>query len=62
MMLGEVIRQVVAAPAPVHHELTLQDSVVYPIEAHIDRFRSALFDGAVGNASGKQLVRLDGSG
>jgi hypothetical protein len=46
MMLGEVVGEVVAASAPVNVEVvTLLDSVLDPVEAHVDGFGSVLFDG-----------------
>ena len=35
---------------PVDEELTLDGAVAYPIKAHVNCFRSFLFDGVVGEA------------
>ena len=35
---------------------------MYPIKAHVNRFRSFLFDGVVGKAVGGRFVYLDWSG
>ena len=61
-MLGVVVSQVSDAQLPVYEELTLVCVIPYPIKAHIDRFRSFLFDGVVGKAVGGRVFYLDWSG
>ena len=61
-MLGVVVAKVSDAWLPVDEELTLACAIVYPIKAHVDRFRSFLFDGVVGEAVGGRVVDLDWSG
>ena len=62
MMLGEVISKVVGPSLPMDDKLVLGDAVADPIEAHVDSFGSALFDGVVGYALGTFIVGDDGSG
>ncbi len=62
VMFSEVVSQIVSAAAPVDKELALGDAVSDPVEAHVDGFGAALFDGVVGNARGTGVVGLDGSG
>ena len=62
MMLGVVVTQVSDAQLPVDEDLTLACAIVYPIKAHVDLFRSFLFDGVVGEAVGVRVVDLDWSG
>ena len=47
-MIGVVVANVSDARLPVDEELTLACAIAYPIKAHIDCFRSFLFDGFVG--------------
>ena len=61
MMLGVVVAQVSDAWLPVDEELTLACVIAYPIKAHVDLFRSFLFDGVVGKAFGGRIVNLDWS-
>ena len=61
-MLGVVVAQVSDARLTVDDELTLACEIAYPIKAHVDRFRSFLFDGVVGEAVGGRVVYLDWSG
>ena len=58
MMLGVVVAKVSDARLPVDKELNLACVIAYPIKAHVDRFRSFLFDGVVGKASSR-VVYLD---
>ena len=55
MMLGVVVAQVSDAWLPVHEELTLACAITYQIKAHVNRFRSFLFDGVVGEPSEVEL-------
>ena len=58
-MLGMVFDQVSDARLPVDEELTLACAIAYPIKAHVDRFRSFLFDGVIDKAVGGRVVYLD---
>ena len=62
MMLAVIVAQVSDAGLPVDEELTLACVFVYPIKAHVDRFRSFLLDGVVGEAVGGGVVDLNWSG
>ena len=62
MVLGEVIGIVFEASAPVDEEITLGDAVFDPVEAHVDGFGAALFDGIIGNTGGAGIICLDGRG
>ena len=46
----------------VDQELALACTILYPIKAHVDRFRTCLLDGVVGKAVGDGVVDLDWSG
>ena len=61
-MLGVVVANVSDARLPVDEELTLSCAIAYPVKSHIDRFRSFLFDGVVGEAVGGRVVNLDWRG
>ena len=61
MMLGVIVTQVSDSGLPVDEELTLVCVVVYPIKAHVDRFRLFLFDGVIGKAVSGRVVNLDWS-
>ena len=50
MIFGVVVAKVSDARLPVDEELTLACAITYPIKTHVDRFRSFLFDGVVGEA------------
>ena len=60
-MLGVVVAKVSDARLPVDEELTLACEIAYPIKAHVDRFRSFLLDGVVGEAVDGRVVDLDWS-
>ena len=62
MVLGVIVSQVSDAGLPVDEELTLYCAVAYPIKAHVDRFRSFLFDSVVCESSGGRVVYLGWSG
>ena len=62
MMLGVVVVKVGDTRLPVDEELALACAIAYPIKAHVDRFRSFLLDGVVGEAVGGRVVDLDCSG
>ena len=57
-----LVAQVSDARLPVDEELTLDCAIMYPIKTHVNRFRSFLFDGVVGEAVGGRVVYLDWSG
>ena len=59
MMLDVVVAQVCDDRLPVDEELILDCAIAYPIKAHVDRFRSFLFDGVVGKTIGGRVVYLD---
>ena len=46
VVLGRVVGQIGGARAPVDVELALCLTVLEPVEAHVNRFGVALFDGA----------------
>ena len=56
VMFCVVICNVGAARGPEDSELFLIYSVTDPVEAHVDRFRSLLFDGAVHDAGHCRVV------
>ncbi len=60
--VGERIRFVLFARAPIHVVLALAHAVADPIESHVDCFGAFLFDGVVGNAGGGAIVSLDRRG
>ena len=62
VMLAQVVSLVGGARAPVDTELALLDAVLEPVEAHVNGFRTALFDCAVHDALSAFVVGLDGSG
>ena len=61
-MFGEVICQIIRAGTPIYYELSLFDSVLYPVEPHVHCFGSALSKGAVCNSCGAHIIRLDWCG
>ena len=62
MVLGAIVAQVSDAGLPVDEELTLVCAVAYAIKGHVNRFRSFLLDGVVGEAVGGGVVDLDWRG
>ena len=54
-----IVAQVSDAGLPVYKELTLACAVAYPIKAHVNHFRSFLFDGVVGKTGGGGFFYLD---
>ena len=62
MVLGVIVAQVSDAGLQVYEELNLSCAVVYPIKAHVDRFRSFLLCGVVVKAVGGGVVDLDWRG
>ena len=49
-MLRKVVGEIFFTFAPVDLELLLGNSILYPVETHVDSLGSALLDGIVGNA------------
>lgn len=62
VMLGVVVAKVVAARTPVYQELALVDAVLDPVETHVHGLGLALAYGAVGDASGANIVYLNVGG
>ena len=62
MMIGVVVAKVGDARLPVDEKLTFACAIAYPIKAHVDRFRSFLLAGVVGEAVGGRVVDSDWSG
>ena len=58
MMFGEVVTQVVSTFAPVHEELSLSNTVLNPIKAHVHGFGLALSHSTIGDASSTGIVSL----
>ena len=54
-----IVPHVVSSWHPIDEELSLLDSILDPIEAHINGFGSFLFDGLVGKASSHCVINLD---
>ena len=44
---------------PVNEEFAIADTILDPVEAHVDGLGLALFDGVIGNAGGAGVVSLD---
>ena len=59
MMLGLLVAKVGYGRMPVDEELALACAITYPIKAHVNRFRSFLFDGVIGEAVDGGVVDLD---
>ena len=62
VMLGEVIGKVISPTMPMDVKLTLEFTIFYPIETHVEGFRLALFHGEIDNAINSDVVNLEGSG
>ena len=62
MVLGVIVSQAIDARLTVDEELTLACTVAYLIKAHVNRFRSFLLDGVIGEAVGGGVVNLDWRG
>ena len=56
MVFCKIVSSVCAAFAPVNDELSLSNSVSYPIKAHVDGFGSFLFHSVVGDADGGVVI------
>ena len=62
MVIGVIVAQVSDVGMPVDEELILACAVMYPIKAHVDRFRSFLLDGVVSEAVGGGVFYFDWCG
>ena len=62
MVLGKVISEVLGARTPIHDVVSLADTILYPIKAHVHGFGLALAGGPVGDAGCAGVVSLDWSG
>ena len=62
MVFGKVISEVLGARTPIHDVVSLADTILYPIEAHVHGFGLALSGGPVGDAGCAGVVSLDWSG
>jgi hypothetical protein len=60
VVFGEVFGKVGFAGLPMDAEMSLADTVAYPIETNIDCFRLALLDGIIDDAMGTGVIDLDG--
>ena len=61
MMLGEVVGHIDGSLSPDELKLALLDSVLNPIESHIEGFGEFLTHGRVEDAGGGRIVIVDGS-
>ena len=57
-VFGKVIGKVLAAEFPEDTELVLMDTVLQPIESHVNGFGAALFYCVITNAGGRVVVGL----
>ena len=62
MVLGKEISEVLRARTPIHYVVSLADTILYPIKAHVHGFGLALAGGPVGDAGCAGVVSLDRSG
>ena len=60
MVLAEVVAQVGVSWLPVNSELSLFNTVLEPVESHVDGFGAALLDSAIEDSIGTFVVSLDG--
>ena len=61
-MLGEVITKVSTAWCPIEVELSLFDSILEPVESHVNGLGASLFDCVSENAMGDRVVSFKGCG
>jgi hypothetical protein len=61
-MFCKIIVFVEEAAFPIDMELTLADAVANPVKAHINGFRTFLFDSIIGDSSCGAVVGHNGSG
>ena len=59
---SEEVGKVIGSFDPDELELTLADAVAHPVEAHVNCFAAAYFEGIVGDADGTAVVTEDGGG
>ena len=62
VVLGEIVGEVGAATFPENDELALGNSILEPVELHVDCFGADLFDTFVGDAVGGGVGIGDGRG
>ena len=62
VMFRVIVSHVFGARGPKDMELSLFDTVLYPIKTHVDRFGADLFASFIGNGDGSCVVDLDWSG
>jgi hypothetical protein len=62
VMLCKIISKIVAAFRPTDNKLALTNAITDPIVTHVHGFSTAFFDSLIGNATGRAVVSLDGSG
>jgi hypothetical protein len=59
MMFTVVVCQVEFPGTPIDMELALIDSVLDPVEAHVNSARLLLFDVVIGDPTSRRIVSLD---
>jgi len=62
MMFGNIISKVETPGCPIDIELFVQDSVLDPVETHVNSLGTFLFDSVIGNACGRGVVSLERGG
>ncbi len=60
VVFGVIVGDIGGSGAPIDQELALSGPVLDPVEAHVDRLRSFLLDGAVGETDSSGVVNLYG--
>ena len=60
--LGWEVGQVVRSRLPVNDEVTLFNSILYPVEAHVDCFAPSDFGDAFSDAACRLIVIREGGG
>ena len=58
-MFSKIVCNILPSWCPVDPKLALVDSIADPIETHVYRFRSDLFDGPIHNATCSSVVSFD---
>ena len=62
VVLGEIVTKVSTAWGPIEVVLALFDSILKPVESHVNGFGAALLDSVSENAMGNRVVSLEGCG
>ena len=62
MVLREIIGKIISTLSPMNNKHPLRHPVPDPVKVHVDRFGSALFHCAIGDASGAGVIGLDRGG